>query len=419
MLKKYINQNKHNHLNSDVLEWLKSFVEDSESHTDTIYYPNFHSYHFPISHVSFRDFYSETNDVDLELTQNMIYVCHSNQSNQFDRSNQFDKFNKFNNFDKMTTRKKIKTSDFINLITCDENEKTICMDDLDDLDDLDFVDQINLNELVGSTDDKKILLKCIEKYQETNVFISPSTILFHTSMLFKIMLNMIKHNGMKVSIPEIIYNSGKYTIRHSEHFILNPENKNDFYLFCYKNTTTKSNNKILELKKHSVPPIITKETFGNVCLNSTLKMTRKIKMQEEMKENKTAFDLLSYDDSKKLFNELNTQIYNYKTWATEIWENVFQKYLSKENIDCHILNKLQKCVGGPIDYLGNKNPFFVFFNNLPLFKEIIKIKNRLRITLAKHEIEYNKIIEKQIEKNKLNRIDTSKLFGNTDDGNLW
>jgi hypothetical protein len=84
----------------------------------------------------------------------------------------------------------------------------------------------------------------------------------------------------------------------------------------------------------------------------------------------------------------------YNCWVTELWEDVFDKYLDKMNVDCRILDYLKMCSGGPISGAVNGSPFRVFLNSFPLFSKIEKLRHKIRLTLEKHEVEYRK---KQVE----------------------
>lgn len=415
-----INQYLNQDLKCNVSEWLKSNICGSESQLDTKYIPN--SYLLLSSgnnNHSFRDFYSETNDTDLELVKSITYdpsdlifdnlidgcVDYENISTNYD-------YNKYTGYFK--TNKYIKNDTLIKLLNSDSN------------DELQKSNQRVESDFYISPKIKKKLLSCIEVYEGHEVFIPPGMNLFHASMIFKSLLHVVKTKNMKIFVPEIIYSSDKYIIRYTEKFILTPDHKNLFYNFCYDYSNNKNSNKnsdnyqqIVELtkKKINVPPIVTKETFGRSHLNATLKIVRKSKLEEEKRELNSPYKLLSYEDTKKIFSELNLQIHNYNAWMIELWESVFVEYLSKNNVNKCIFEKLEKYSGGPIECIPHVNYFLVFLEKMPLLQTIRKLKHKFKITLSKHESEYKKkLFAEQLQNNtncnsNKNKIDASELCG--------
>lgn len=284
---------------------------------------------------------------------------------------------------------------------------------------------------------KRKYFNCLERYGGSNgenIFIPPGIILSHVNLLFKMIISLIIQKDMKISLPQINNSSGKALISYNLSPIMTSNDKVTFYKFCYKYTTKRQTlirSNTIKSFRVIPPPIITKELYGRSQLNNSIKINRENKQKKEILDNNLPYQSLSYDDTKKLINHIEEQQYKYYQFILDIWDRVFKIYLSRDNFDKYILDKLCNISGcadesvvqkrfnyseddevdevDEVDGVNNKICFresklkgilLDFFEDLDNFKTIQKIKNKLKITLEKHQNEH-KQKEQELIKSKM------------------
>lgn len=370
-------------------QWLTSIIYGLHSSLDSSFLMNSHKIFSSNKKFIFTDFYNQSDDIDIKLTETVSVIAN------IDYDGNYNNYNDNNNdISEYYGKQQMNTENFIDSV---------------------FVK----NELL-SDEQKNELLSCVEQYGDKTVFISPGIILSHVNLLFKLMILQIKNNNMKITFPEINYINGKYNITYTQHYILTPNQKISFYQFCYENTYMRKKKLSVSRETPHIKYLqdnyhlnISKETFGRTELNNALKTNRQIRQEKEKQENNTEFKNLNYEDTVKLYNIIVEQYNNYNKWINNIWENVFEKYLNKENINCCVLDKLRKCSGGPIYAASPNGVFRAFFNSFPLILKIKQLMHRIGLTLEKHEIEYaKKMKDEEYKRQKnINKIDTNNLCG--------
>ncbi len=449
--------------------WLTSLLPEASSQIDGMWITKFHAKFSEENGFAMRDFYCEETseygeDIDKELTKNI-------QITNYDINNcgsdcQYTHNHVIAHYSGDVT---LDTEDFIDIIYDDEK---MC------------------------AEKQYELIKCVEIYGSDRVFIPPGIVLSHVSLLFKMVISLILEKNMIISLPEINYSPGKYTVSYNSSHILSPKHKAKFYKFCFDNTTKSTESINLDnLNKYVIaPPIITKELIGKQQLNLAITLNKKQKDKNKSDDNNVPYKLLSYEDTKQLLEHMNLQYANYYNWIVTIWDSVFKPYLTTKgmvdlwdescghykiepNDNCCVLDLLCKASGGPNDevlysdenvykkqnkfnnHSSNKNNqtkkvyfqsfsdtsetevtcdeddenenstdtrrrtlskslqrgvFRKFFEDQYLFQELLRIKNKLRITVNKHNAEYRKkkMEEAKNQKPQQNaRIDTRKLVG--------
>lgn len=259
--------------------------------------------------------------------------------------------------------------------------------------------------------ERNILLRCLEVYPDNScVLVYPSINRAHANYLFKCMVSAQKKHKtlMVITIPEIIYSSNKTKISFatSTHSMINPKQKKKFYEFCFDNTYSRR-----FVAAPIRPPIpLTKQSLGKLELAKTLKKVEDAKKHNEDLENSKPFELLPYEKTVEFLGDLNREYDKYISYLEIFWIEVFYKYLSDNNCNNVLLDRLNSGLRG-------SSAIIAFFNSLPLYEKMEKLIHRLEITLERHKVEYRK---KKIEdsENKLasstgqpKKIDTTKLFG--------
>lgn len=205
--------------------------------------------------------------------------------------------------------------------------------------------------------DTQKLLKYLEFYKNNNVdeiiLIYPSTIRSHANFLFKQMIDTVLENDLSIILPSvsvsIIRGEKQIVIKNIKFNVFNINNKNDFYKFCYLNSTTQKGN-IVDYSGHLLDKNIKHE--NNVLLNS--------------------YDNLTMESVSDLLKNINEQEFIYRDNIHSLWNNVIEKYIENRETR-QILNKLYYD-----NYSSDNFKIFVkFMNSLDIYHIMINIKNKL------------------------------------------
>lgn len=402
---------------SDLLkEWLVSSVSGTDSPMDCTWLPELYTTFSGNNNFTFGDFYANNDDIDIELTKLITFhntdleisECPLDESEEYDQHCEYNEHDESKEYDEVCDQ----INEEQQMPTYDRYNGKHYMSNQEFVDCLSSFDSEICEE--KCKDKCKKLLRCVEHYGNKSVFIPPGINLSHVSMLFKMMIDVVKHRDMKITLPEISYSGGKYTISQINEQMFTPQQKKAFYQFCYDNTSQKHKAKNFGMfrRKRMVPPILTKELYGRLQLNSALKITRQLKQKREGDESTMPLKLLTYEDLNKMLNNINEQHVKFNNWIIELWEEVFEKYLSTKNIDCCVLDRLKTCSGKPINGVDRNGTFRVFCKNFPLFSKIEKLRYRVKLTLEKQSIEYRKKQAEDFKKSQqIKRIDTRQLYG--------
>lgn len=207
------------------------------------------------------------------------------------------------------------------------------------------------NELLEDEGMDKIL-DCTEIYKTNIVIIYPTINRFHCNFLFKMMMKNIKHNKMLLSFECVSYvNTSvkkRVVIQNIVLPIMSTSDKINFYKFCYDNSVTENvHNK------------------NNTCLPNSNKLQC------------TPTTVTPYKNiSEKILNAMSAKIENeickYYEYIEKLWTNVILQYANSEYKN--IIGKVNDGISGFIKFND-------FMKLLPVFQTMIKIKNRLTLTL--------------------------------------
>lgn len=258
------------------------------------------------------------------------------------------------------------------------------------------------NSLSGMSEfyKKEIIKKYVQNYDQINVLIYPGIIRSHTNYLFKKMMLVIKQQNITLKIPNIAHTNSK-NITYDSVEILTCDDKMKFYNFCLENSF-KNNRCMLsfESKKIMQP---TKEMFGKIEYNETIKNEKKNILLENIKKGNIPYNNLNIAIVNELIDNLNDQLEKIIELINTIWNEVFYQYQNEKLILEKLANNLESRV--------KINKFFFDLNSIKKINVTIK---KLNVTKTKLELEElkNKFNVTHEQNKNINKINTQLLVGN-------
>ncbi len=197
-------------------------------------------------------------------------------------------------------------------------------------------------------DDLQQILNFTEIYKtphDTNVIIIyPSINRSHCNFLFKMLMSSVKQNKMNLSfscVSNVVKNGNNNVVIKKLIFpIMSTDDKYNFYKFCFDNSTTPLN------------------SFVNT---------------QQDKKVITPYKNIPESVLKKMFYEINQEKNKYYEYIDKLWNYIIASYVNSE---------YKMILGRITDGLSRFIKFNEFMLSLPVYQTMIKIFDRLKVTLG-------------------------------------
>lgn len=373
--------------NKNIVNWLKSPMSHTNDIYDTLFLPD-DFYFLNNIHAYFKSIYlTQENDIDLkhndvETIKDLEQYYTNNNTNVRVDINQHDSF-------------------------CDGERD----DERDDKCDENYSNNLRV----------KALQNCVQSYESQLVLIPPGTIQAHTNYLFRKMIFIANGNKFECLLPNL---TNIKNITYDKTSFINPQDKNDFYKFCFLNShDSLTFNKGPSNKNIQFPvllPILSKQTIGKLEYLNTIKKEKNKKIMDEEYQKTLPYpinDLRTVYDLEEVVIE---QYEKFNELVNIIWTKIFTDYLDYKNPNKKILEKIPNSVLGKAmlqKLLFNTSTFCKLKN---INEKILITKNKLEHEKKLHDEEelrkeklsqLNESNIKNIQKQCVKKIDTSKLVG--------